>query len=418
MKFAQRVLSPAKPDDESHLEGHFQTLLNSPGFHKAQSLRSLLSYLWEHRGEPISEYGLATGALGKKPDFEPNIDASVRVKISRLRQKLKEYYDSEGASSPVQIFIPLGGHELQVEWKPAPAIVSPPGSLKGFVIFFAATCLLLTIFLGFACSENRKLRSSSRVTGTARTLPPFWQHFFGNGKPASLFLPTPVFFEWTGTNLKVRDTTVNDFTDFAKSRQLKLLGQKFGPPKLLQNYTVASDCFGALKLAQYLEAKGITVSVAGTADLSIDSAGDENIILIGVAGTSRQLDELMTRTNFHSIVGSTSIVWNRKPLPGEPAEYRPIMASNIRRTNPGIVSILPGKLPGTRLLLITGNSTYPLIYSLVTPASLQAVENAWQKAGSPDFFEMVLNAEVEGRGNTVLRMWPEAVHAVDASAWK
>jgi hypothetical protein len=422
MKFghgAGEALAPAKSGDESSAEDHLQAVLNSPVFQKAPSLRLLLLYMWEHRGEAISEYALATEALGKKPDFEPKIDATVRVKISRLRQKLKEFYDTEGADSPVQLSIPLGGHELQVERKPVAAPAQAPiPARKGLVSILAAACVTLTVLLAFTYSENRRLKATHPAGVGVAELPPFWQYFFSNHKPASLFLPTPVFFEWTGKNLKARDPVVNDFADFDKSPELRQLAATLGPPKLLQNYTVASDTFGALKLAQYLQANEVTIAIAGTADLSVESAGDQNVILVGVPGTSRQLDELLAKTNFYAAVGSTSTVLNRRPLPGEPAQFRPVVQSAIRRTTPGIVAVLPGKAPGTRLLLIAGNFTYPLINALVTHAALQAVEGAWAKAGSPDFFEMVLNAEIEGRGNTVLRTWPEAIHAVNPSDWK
>ncbi len=407
--------------DTLTLESHFQEVLNSPSLLRAQSQRSLLLYLWQHRGDPVSEYALAVDVFGKKADFESKIDASVRVQVSRLRLRLKEFYDTDGASSPVRLSIPVGKHELRIQSKPAAAKIAEANpTLWPLVVVLAGTSILFAALWAGAYSENRKSGGRHPASGTAEVLPALWRRFFANGKPASLFLPTPVFFEFAGQNLKVRDPVVNDFGDLRKSPELSLLAEKWGEPKLLQTYTVASDTFGALGLAQYLETRGIRISIAGTADLSIDSVGDQNVILIGVPGTSRQLDELLTRTNFQPLSGSTGntgTIVNSHPLPGERAQFQPLAESNIRRTAPGLVSILPGKLPGTRLLLITGSHTYALVHSLVTEPLERAVEGVWQQAASPDFFEMVLNGEIEGQG-TVLRMWPEAIHKVNINDWK
>src|ERR1700730_2231005 len=92
-----------------------KAILDSPAFQKAPTVRGLLLYLWDHRAQPVSEFAIATEALGRKPNFDPKTDATVRVHISRLRQKVKEFYDGEGKNCPVRISIPLGGHELNVE---------------------------------------------------------------------------------------------------------------------------------------------------------------------------------------------------------------------------------------------------------------------------------------------------------------
>src|SRR5882757_6001135 len=87
-------------------------VLESRVFEKSPALRRLLLYLWEHRAEEINEYAIATEALDRREDFDPRTDAAVRVQIARLRQKLKEFYDEEGASSQWRITIPLGSYQV------------------------------------------------------------------------------------------------------------------------------------------------------------------------------------------------------------------------------------------------------------------------------------------------------------------
>jgi hypothetical protein len=401
-----------KPAGEPEIEEHLQLILSSPVFEKAGTLRTLLIYLCEHRRQAISEYAVATEALGKKSDFEPKIDASVRVRISRLRQKLDEFYKEAGRDARIRFVIPLGGHDLRVV-RVTPSVEPNVAQRQASPALISLAILLTALGALYvqALWNNQKLRQALGDPGvtTRQALPLFWQNFFSNGKPASLFVSTPTFFEFSGNNIKVRDTTVNDFASGAHSVLLQRLAKEWGPPTLLQNYTVASDTFAALRLVQYLQPKNVQLSVGGTAELSVESAGDRNIILIGVAGTCRQVNELLATAPFYVADGATHVVRNRAPLPGEPSSFNIVEESTARWVTPGIIAVLPGRLPGTRMLVLTGFYTYPLVYSLATPSPLAAIDSAWKKAGSPRFFEAVINSEVESSGTSVLRATVAAV---------
>jgi hypothetical protein len=156
-------------------------------------------------------------------------------------------------------------------------------------------------------------------------------------------------------------------------------------------------------MVQYLQPKNVQLSVGGTAELSVESAGDQNIILIGVAGTCRQISEILNNAPFYVEDGNTRIVHNRYPVPGEPSEFKSVEEAPFRTVDPAIIAVLPGKVPGTRLLVLTGYYTYPLVYSLASPSPLAAIDSAWKNAGSPKFFEAVINSEVEASGKSVLR---------------
>ena len=95
-------------------EALFRKGCDSQTFQKAPAMRALLAYLWEHRAGAISEYAVAVEALGRRPEFDPKLDATVRVQIARLRRKLHEYYESEDPGAPVRLSIPLGGHHLEM----------------------------------------------------------------------------------------------------------------------------------------------------------------------------------------------------------------------------------------------------------------------------------------------------------------
>src|SRR4029077_1618053 len=91
---------------------------DSETFRAAPTMRALLLYLWEHQGEPISEYAIATEALGRSPDFDPKSDSTVRVHIARLRTRLKEFHETAVEAFPLRLALPLGRHELTWTYQP------------------------------------------------------------------------------------------------------------------------------------------------------------------------------------------------------------------------------------------------------------------------------------------------------------
>src|SRR3989441_8321137 len=78
-----------------------EAVLASGIFHRAPNLAQLLTYVcakyFEGSAEQIKEYNIAVDALGRPADFDQKRDSIVRVEAHRLRKRLREYYDAEGA---------------------------------------------------------------------------------------------------------------------------------------------------------------------------------------------------------------------------------------------------------------------------------------------------------------------------------
>jgi hypothetical protein len=84
-------------------------------FSESPRLARLLGFVGEKYflGEidQINEYNIATEVFGRsKVAFSASEDAIVRVEAHRLRQKLKEFYKSDGKDHPVQICVPFGAY--------------------------------------------------------------------------------------------------------------------------------------------------------------------------------------------------------------------------------------------------------------------------------------------------------------------
>jgi hypothetical protein len=210
--------------DEQELEKHLQRVAQSAQFMRAETLRRLLLYLWVHRDEDISEYAVATDALGRRVDFDPKTDASVRVQISRLRRKLKDFYETEGAYEAYMLHIPMGTHALTIlngASEPLPLTIAPaeetPFSVTRLVqpslVLLCIALSLLSSWLLWDRHEKGKVGQRAMVAPTS-----FWKSFIGVGTPVKIILPTPVFFTYPKLpKLHVRDVDINDFQTWPSS---------------------------------------------------------------------------------------------------------------------------------------------------------------------------------------------------------
>ncbi|HTV53763.1 MAG TPA: malectin domain-containing carbohydrate-binding protein [Terriglobia bacterium] len=92
-------------------------ILSSGLLAKSPNLEKLLSYIcekhWEGKSDQLKEYNLGVEALGRPTDFDPAVNAIVRVEVHRLREKLKKYYENGGANHPVAILLPPGHYVPQ-----------------------------------------------------------------------------------------------------------------------------------------------------------------------------------------------------------------------------------------------------------------------------------------------------------------
>src|SRR5262249_6781959 len=90
-----------------------KAVASSP-FATADRLRRFLRYIVEKSlaGEVgvLKEYPIGVEVYGRKPDFDPRVDAIVRVEASRLRRKLREYYEAAGRDDPIRIELPKGSY--------------------------------------------------------------------------------------------------------------------------------------------------------------------------------------------------------------------------------------------------------------------------------------------------------------------
>lgn len=314
-------------------------------------MRTILGYLWEHQGENINEYSLAVDALGRSTDFDPKLDANVRVQIARLRQKLSQCYEGELKSFPLRLSIPRGTHELKWSYNPRSASLSsviaelPPFQriVLVSVVAFAVVVLSFNVLLLW---HNRTSKTLLRVVPSP--LPQLWKSFLVDGKRPLIVVPSVTAFRWPNNNILVRDTKISRLEDWSTSPFVSELAKRWGPPTVHQEYVLGIELEAALKLREYLEEMGERPEMIESRYLPADSGNTRNRIFLGAAHLYPPGDpvrQALTKTNF-SISNEPTIVTNRNPRPGELREYRVLSYSQEHRVIPELVILLPRTIKG------------------------------------------------------------------------
>src|SRR5215470_5262508 len=106
-----------------------QRLVSSKTFKTSEVHRNLLTYLAEKSlsgdAQNLKEYTVGLDVFGKPSSYDPRQESVVRMHVGRLRQKLAEYYRTEGVDDPVVVDLPKGGFALTFTPRPPPVEPEP-----------------------------------------------------------------------------------------------------------------------------------------------------------------------------------------------------------------------------------------------------------------------------------------------------
>ena len=92
-----------------------QRIIQSKAFRTSEVHRNLLHYLAEKSlsgtADSLKEYTVGLDVFAKPASYDPRQESVVRMHVARLRQKLAEYYRTEGVDDPVIVDVPKGGFQ-------------------------------------------------------------------------------------------------------------------------------------------------------------------------------------------------------------------------------------------------------------------------------------------------------------------
>ena len=107
--------------DQKAIREQLVRILNSGPFHQSQRRQRFLEYLVNEtlagRGERLKGYNVALEVFDRPETFDPTVDPLVRIEAARLREKLREYYGTDGQGDPIHIDLPKGTYTPQIEFR-------------------------------------------------------------------------------------------------------------------------------------------------------------------------------------------------------------------------------------------------------------------------------------------------------------
>jgi hypothetical protein len=227
-----------------------QRIVSSKAFKTSEVHRNLFNYLAEKSlaGEAhnLKEYTVGLDVFGKPASYDPRQESVVRMHVGRLRQKLAEYYRTEGTDDSVIVDLPKGGFALTFESRPVPVapppveVVAPAAMLpepRRFSlreISLAAGLLLAlaaAIYLAVRLSSVQKAETAAPAPGPwTSDLQALWAPLLSSDRPLMVTLATGAA-NGSATPPSSAATNSSSVTGVGTANAAFLLGQFLGQRK-------------------------------------------------------------------------------------------------------------------------------------------------------------------------------------------
>lgn len=387
-------------------------MLASDSFRSAEALRRLLSYLAEAHlsgtDRQLKEYTIGRDVMGKPDNYDPRVDASVRVQVGKLRQRLERYYSTEAPGSPYLLTLPKGHFSLAFD-EVAPPPLDEPASLpiaapsSGGWKWIALGLAVLVLLLGgilVALWRNGRVVAPLAVAAPGE-FHEFWQPFVDSRKPAIVVLGSPMFVRFNTHYF--RSPWANEWKDAEKEvplAELTALLKSPTPPTPTYRWTPFGEAAAAFRLAVVLGPLKDLVLKRSTV-LAWEDVRSSNLIFLGPAKFNRQLPDLPIDQDF---VIEQGAIRNLKPRPGEAARYQKPSAPDVEDIpeDYAVITRVRGVTGWGEVLVLASTSTegtWAAAEYLTTPAALEDMMKRLRAAtGSvPDNYQVVIKSRFKSQ---------------------
>jgi hypothetical protein len=316
----------------------------------------LLQYLADHSlNSPthhLKEYQIATEALERAPDFDPQLDSSVRVLTGRLRSRLAEYYQSAGAHDPVLIDVPKGTYTLSFERR---TDLQEPNSTAQFgvrrKVALALAILAFVLVAGGSVIYVIHRGASESAVGKTAALPlptsfqTFWNPFLRGPQETIVVFSNAIFVGNPETG----------FRYFVPSRDSR--------DQINQHYTGIGELLGVLELDRLFQKAGAHFLAKPGGLFTFDEARSNNLIFVGSPMENLTLRQIPTTQEFvfrRVPIGENK--WNEviadvHPRAGETGIYPPASEASKEDTDYALIALMPGLDHSHWTLILAGRST-------------------------------------------------------------
>ena len=410
------AVTDATPAIESRAQ--VERILQSKIFRTSEVLRHLFGYLAEKSldgtADSLKEYTIGLDALGKPASFDPRQESVVRMHTARLRQKLAEYYRTEGVDDPIIVDMPKGGFRVTFETRPAIAISTPlpvPVAIslpaRGWhrrevllagALAIAIGCAMFFMTRLWRVEQGDRLSSSATTASLTPALRELWEPLLSSSRRLVVCIATPLFVKVPGFGV-VREPSVNDWDDAPASRKLSSIegALQAGISEPSYGYTEVGTATGAFLLGQFLAPRKQDVLITRANVLSWPELAEDNVIFLGPATGIHQTEDIPTEAQ---LVLDPTGIRNLSPRAGESAfmQDHPAVNGAEAGVSYALISRVPAMNGPGAILMLSGNQISSVmggVQAFTNPALAQMLVSRLKtpSGGIPRYFQVVLSVK-------------------------
>lgn len=372
---------------------------NSQCFHSSVRLREFLIYVADcalrNCADEATEQHIGIHVFQRPPGYNSSEDSIVRTHARLLRQKLTEYFATEGIDEDVVIEIPKG-HYLPVFRARTPQTAAASNG-----VFARVATIPRVVAEAAGAHRARALRSPWLLVLVAAL-----STILVGGFVRHETRPNPVDRFWApflvdNTALVIYSNAV--FTGDSKN------GLKYAPPSdsrggnlpdnYVDTYTGIGELASVYDLTQLFDRHHSHFILKRSMLVTWDEAQLNNLIFIGSPAENPSLRVLPSSRDFTMIASTDSAgIVNHHPKPGEPALYQ--RPEHPMTKDYAILALLPGLQPGKKILVFSGLTTFGTQAAVEFACRRETAEQLLAAASGPNGeirpFEAVLETAIGG----------------------
>ncbi|MEJ7710175.1 MAG: hypothetical protein WKF84_09995 [Pyrinomonadaceae bacterium] len=407
------------PDNQDKFE-QLENVLRSRVFQGSENLRAFLRYVVtktvDQDAGSLKEYTIACDVFGQD-NYDPRIDSTVRVQAGRLRNKLQEYYSTEGRQDHIIIELPKGHYtptfsyverpdtlaplpsvciiegsfptngaaaaeevavppqesvgarslenlpaeEKRPRW-PVPVVAS--GLLLGVVVLWLS---YVAVSYRAEAQQWRALTSTKNSSAEWRALSVVWGEFLSS--------PQPILVSYSNALFERRpDHSLKSMRPLAPGKAEESVAASASEPTnaevdVIDYYTGVGEVMGASSLSKFFTQAGHSFRVKRSLLLNWDDVKTENVVMLGSPAENLLLRSLPQAQDFefryNNELRLIELI-NLRPQPGEESIYRPKF-ERVRDQGSitlsvsedyALISLIKGLGEQNKLLILAGITTH------------------------------------------------------------
>ncbi len=199
---------PANEDDRLEIRSQLERVLAHPQFQNSRRYPALLRYVVERtldgNGASLKERTIGIEVFGREPNYDTNLDHTVRTSAGEVRKRLAQYYVESDHEGEIRIDLPAGSYVPQFRNRRPEKIsalhiednggetLAPPEIAEAAVVLkplhrrmiLSATCLATLLVAGIAWTRGN--------WGPQSALDQFWTPISASASPITLCVGPPM----------------------------------------------------------------------------------------------------------------------------------------------------------------------------------------------------------------------------------